>query len=118
MHTPKFILLIGICLVALIADIALGSVIIPIKEIYHALFVDNESIFFQIIVNHRLPKAITAILVGASLSVAGLLMQTLFRNPLAGPDVLGINSGASLGVALLTLGSSTLPFLAGMAMHK
>lgn len=113
MHTPKFILLIGICLVALIADIALGSVIIPIKEIYHALFVDNESIFFQIIVNHRLPKAITAILVGASLSVAGLLMQTLFRNPLAGPDVLGINSGASLGVALLTLGSSTLPFLAG-----
>lgn len=113
MYTPKFILLTCICLIALIADIALGSVIIPVKEIYHAIFVDNDSIFFQIIINHRLPKAMTAILVGASLSVAGLLMQTLFRNPLAGPDVLGINSGASLGVALLTLGSSTLPFLAG-----
>lgn len=56
-----------------------------------------------IIIDYRLPKTITAILVGSSLSVSGLLMQTLFRNPLAGPFVLGISSGASLGVALLLL---------------
>ena len=59
-----------------------------------------------IILNFRLPKAITAIMVGSGLSICGLLMQTLFRNPLAGPFVLGISSGASLGVALLILGSS------------
>jgi iron complex transport system permease protein len=59
-----------------------------------------------IVLNYRLPKAITAILVGSGLSLSGLLMQTLFRNPLAGPYVLGISSGASLGVALLLLGSS------------
>ena len=113
MHTTKFILLTGLCLIAFIADVALGSVIISVKEIYHALFVDQESIFFQIIINHRLPKALTAVLVGGSLSVAGLLMQTLFRNPLAGPDVLGINSGASLGVALLTLGGAAFPLIVG-----
>jgi iron complex transport system permease protein len=60
--------------------------------------------------NFRLPKAITAVFVGAGLSVAGLLMQTLFRNPMAGPYVLGITSGASLGVAILIMGSSFLPF--------
>ena len=113
MHTRKFILLAILCLIAFIADIALGSVTIAPKEIYHALFVDNQSIFYQIILNHRLPKAITALLIGSSLSVAGLLMQTLFRNPLAGPDVLGINSGASLGVALLTLGGASIPMLIG-----
>jgi iron complex transport system permease protein len=60
----------------------------------------------HIIQNYRLPKAITAILVGSGLGISGLLMQTLFRNPLAGPFVLGISSGASLGVALVVLGSS------------
>lgn len=59
----------------------------------------------------RLPKAITAILAGASLSVAGLIMQTLFRNPLAGPYTLGVSSGASLGVAFLTMCSTTLVML-------
>lgn len=61
-----------------------------------------------IVVHYRLPKAITAVLVGSGLAISGLLMQTLFRNPLAGPYVLGISSGASLGVALLILGSSVL----------
>ena len=61
-----------------------------------------------IILNYRLPKALTAILVGCGLAISGLLMQTLFRNPLAGPYVLGISSGASLGVAILILGSSIL----------
>lgn len=60
----------------------------------------------HIIQNYRLPKALTAILVGSGLGISGLLMQTLFRNPLAGPFVLGISSGASLGVALVILGSS------------
>lgn len=60
----------------------------------------------HIVINYRLPKAITAIIVGSGLGISGLLMQTLFRNPLAGPFVLGISSGASLGVALVILGSS------------
>lgn len=70
---------------------------------------DSDSVkdsWKYIIINYRLPKAITAILVGSGLSIGGLLMQTLFRNPLAGPYVLGISSGASLGVALLIMGSS------------
>ncbi|MBP5318745.1 MAG: iron ABC transporter permease [Paludibacteraceae bacterium] len=65
----------------------------------------------DIVTQIRLPKAITAILCGAGLSVAGLLMQTLFRNPLAGPYVLGISSGAGLGVALVVMGASFVPFL-------
>lgn len=68
----------------------------------------NKDTWNYIIINYRLPKALTAILVGSGLSIGGLLMQTLFRNPLAGPYVLGISSGASLGVALLILGSSII----------
>jgi iron complex transport system permease protein len=64
----------------------------------------------QIIMQLRLPKMITAILAGASLSVAGMMMQTLFRNPLAGPYILGVSSGASLGVALVTMCSTVLTF--------
>ncbi len=67
--------------------------------------IENDS-WQYIIHNYRLPKAVTAVLVGSGLGIAGLLMQTLFRNPLAGPFVLGITSGASLGVALVILGSS------------
>lgn len=62
-----------------------------------------------IILNYRLPKAITAILVGLGLSISGLLMQTLFRNPLAGPYVLGLSSGSSLGVAIIIMGATALP---------
>lgn len=69
-----------------------------------------------IIWNYRLPKAVTAILVGAGLSLSGLLMQTLFRNPLAGPFVLGISSGASLGAALLLMGSVGLGALFGLTL--
>src|SRR5690606_19968182 len=72
-----------------------------------SLFGTSEQESWQhIIQNCRLPEAITAILVGSGLGISGLLMQTLFRNPLAGPFVLGISSGASLGVALVILGSS------------
>lgn len=90
------------------ANISLGSVYIPIKDVYNSLIghaTEQES-WQHIIQNYRLPKAITAILVGSGLGISGLLMQTLFRNPLAGPFVLGISSGASLGVALVILGSS------------
>jgi iron complex transport system permease protein len=75
----------------------------------------SKSTWEYIIINYRLPKAITAILVGIGLSISGLLMQTLFRNPLAGPYVLGLSSGASLGVAFVVLGASVLPsFLSGL----
>lgn len=87
-------------------NISLGSVSIPIPDVFVGLFgsLENES-WQYIIQNYRLPKAFTAILVGSGLGISGLLMQTLFRNPLAGPFVLGISSGASLGVALVILGS-------------
>ncbi|WP_158844036.1 FecCD family ABC transporter permease [Algibacter sp. L1A34] len=88
-------------------NISLGSVSIPFKAIFNSLInsnVEHES-WQHIIINYRLPKAITAIIVGSGLGISGLLMQTLFRNPLAGPFVLGISSGASLGVAIVILGS-------------
>lgn len=88
-------------------NISLGSVSIPIEEVIKSFFgnIDNDA-WYYIIQNYRLPKAVTAVLVGSGLSISGLLMQTLFRNPLAGPFVLGITSGASLGVALVIMGSS------------
>ena len=69
----------------------------------------SKSTWEYIIINYRLPKAITVILVGIGLSTSGLMMQTLFRNPLADPYVLGLSSGASLGVAFVILGASLLP---------
>lgn len=93
-----------------VLNISLGSVEIPLKEVIKSLWyqqTEKES-WSYIILYYRLPKAITALLVGSGLAISGLLMQTLFRNPLAGPYVLGISSGASLGVALLILGSSIL----------
>lgn len=91
-------------------NISLGSVYIPIKQIFLSI-IDGDVVkdsWKTIVLNYRLPKAITAIIVGSGLSISGLLMQTLFRNPLAGPFVLGISSGASLGVAVLILGASFL----------
>ena len=103
------VLLIALLIISMI-NISLGSVYIPIKQILLTFIngeVDKES-WKTIVLNYRLPKMITAILVGSGLSISGLLMQTLFRNPLAGPFVLGISSGASLGVAILILGASFL----------
>lgn len=88
-------------------NIALGSIIIPFKEIISSLFGANAQDYInEIIWNYRIPKAFTAILAGMSLSVCGLQMQTLFKNPLADPYILGISSGAGFGVALLVLGLS------------
>jgi len=85
------------------------------KDVFNSLTGGHASkeTWHYIILNYRLPKAIAAILVGMGLSISGLLMQTLFRNPLAGPYVLGLSSGASLGVAIVILGAALLPpFLA------
>lgn len=89
-------------------NISLGSASIPISGIWDSIF-DAESVkksWRYIVIDYRIPKAITAILVGAGLGISGLLMQTLFKNPLAGPYVLGLSSGASLGVAIVILGAS------------
>ncbi|MBF2064885.1 MAG: iron ABC transporter permease [Calothrix sp. C42_A2020_038] len=101
----SFVLLIALLILAFLLDIALGSVQIPIAEVVKVLFGgDAEKVSWtNIIFKFRLPKAITATLAGAALGVSGLQMQTIFRNPLAGPFVLGISSGASLGVALVVL---------------
>lgn len=90
--------------------LSLGSVDIPREEIITVLTGGEASklAWQKIIWNFRLPKAITAALAGAALGVSGLQMQTFFRNPLAGPFVLGINSGASLGVALIVLSTGTI----------
>ena len=116
-HITLFALL-GIALIVLfLANISLGSVKIPLHDVLLSLTGDEASktSWHYIIINYRLPKAITALLAGIGLSIGGLLMQTLFRNPLAGPDVLGLNSGASLGVAFIILASGILPVaLAGI----
>lgn len=80
---------------------------IPLKDILASIFGGevSKASWDYIIIDYRLPKAITAVLVGSGLAISGLLMQTLFRNPLAGPFVLGLSSGASLGVAVLILGA-------------
>lgn len=103
------------------ASISLGSVHIPFKDVYASLSGNQASkpAWEYIIINYRLPKAITAVLVGTGLSISGLLMQTLFRNPLAGPYVLGLSSGASLGVAFVILGAGFLPsFLRTIALSS
>lgn len=114
----KSAILLGILLVLVwFININLGSIHIPMKELIHILTnspVEKES-WKYIVLNYRIPKSITAILVGSGLGVSGLLMQTLFRNPLAGPFVLGISSGASLGVATLILGSTFLGGLFGLS---
>jgi iron complex transport system permease protein len=100
------ILLLGIFLL----DLSLGSVKIPLSNIVGMLLgrEPEQSSWMKILHMFRLPKSITAILAGGALAVSGLQMQTLFRNPLAGPFVLGINAGASLGVALIVLWSGTV----------
>lgn len=93
-----------------LADLVWGSIHISLSEIVDVFFRKGaEGINSEILLNFRLPKAITAVLAGASLSVAGLMMQTLFRNSLADPYILGVSSGASLGVALVMMAASVLP---------
>jgi iron complex transport system permease protein len=106
-YTTTFLGL-GLVLIAMFfLNISLGSVSIPPGEIVSTLTGNGASktTWEYILIDYRLPKAITAMIAGGGLAVSGLLMQTLFRNPLAGPFVLGLSSGASLGVAFLILGA-------------
>jgi iron complex transport system permease protein len=89
--------------ILLMADVAWGSISIPLDHVFSSLFGQESSTFSEIIWQFRLPKTITCILAGAALATGGVMMQSLFRNPLAGPDVLGLSSGASLAVALVLL---------------
>ena len=112
-HTILFLILTLGMLFLLVLNISLGSVSIPFKDVFKSLLGESASkeTWNYIILNYRLPKAITAILAGMGLSISGLLMQTLFRNPLAGPYVLGLSSGSSLGVALVIMGAVLIPAL-------
>ena len=100
--------------VLFLVNIFFGSVHIDFADVLSSLLGRNgDAMVNFIVIDSRLPQSVTALLVGASLAVAGLLLQTALHNPLAGPSVLGISGGASLGVALVTLGASWLgvPFL-------
>ena len=92
-------------LLLFVANIFYGSIDIPAAEVWRTLVgqAGDESVWRTVVLDVRLPQAFTALLAGAAMSVAGLLLQTLFNNPLAGPEVLGINSGAGLGVAFVML---------------
>ncbi|MEL6525075.1 MAG: iron chelate uptake ABC transporter family permease subunit, partial [Chloroflexota bacterium] len=119
---PALLLVLVVALFAVfLMSISLGSVDIPLSQILIVLTggeADRTS-WTNIILKFRLPKATTAMLAGSALGVSGLLMQTFFRNPLAGPFVLGISSGASLGVALVVLGAGTVggALLAGFGLQ-
>ena len=98
-------------------NLVLGSVSIPLRSVWNILWgTGDESVIWQnIIWKSRVPQALTALVAGAGLSVSGLQMQTVFHNPLAGPSVLGISSGASMGVAFVVLLSGSL---GGIALSK
>ena len=121
-HTRCFLLLALALLLLATLDLFFGSAEIPPGEVVQLLLGSSspaiEPSWVIIVRELRLPKVIVAMLAGAALAVAGLLLQTLFRNPLAGPDVLGISAGASLGVALvvLWLGSGEASWLSGLGL--
>ena len=107
--TILFVILSLLLVILFVLDLLIGSVHIPLRDILGALFGgDVDASTRLIVLDIRLIKAIVAVLAGIALSVSGLQMQTLFRNPLAGPYVLGISSGASLGVAIFILGMPLL----------
>lgn len=113
LYITLFVLLAVLSLVVAFGDLLLGTTSIPLSEVWAVLVGNSENAnYIKIITELRLPKIIVALLSGMALSASGLQMQTMFRNPLAGPYVLGINSGASLGVALFTL---ALPMLGGLS---
>ena len=104
--TTYCILLVVLIALLFVLNILVGSVSIPAEDVVRILLGDNENIkpsWQFIILQSRLPQALTALLAGSALAVSGLMLQTAFRNPLAGPSIFGINSGAGLGVALVML---------------
>ena len=116
MKAPKFVILLIAIALLLIVNLLIGTVKIPIADVCRILGGggDNE-IWTNIIFSSRLPQALTAIVAGAGLAVSGLQMQTVFRNPLAGPSVLGISNGSALGVAFVVLLSGRI---GGVALSR
>ena len=117
-----FIALFLLLLLLALLDVCSGSIwISPLSTLNSQLSTLNSqlsTLHSQLLLHLRLPKMLTAILAGASLSVAGLMMQTLFRNPLAGPYILGVSSGASLGVARVTMVTTILPLAFSLSPHS
>lgn len=105
MTTIKFIVTGVVTLLLFVLNLYIGSVDIPVPVVNDILFNggDPDGPLRFIVIGSRLPQALTALLAGAALTVSGLMLQTAFRNPLAGPSILGITSGASLGVAFVIL---------------
>jgi iron complex transport system permease protein len=121
-QTVSFLFLVSLIIALFVLNLLLGTVRIPFGDVLSILLsppVTGEagvaSIFSNIIWSSRVPQALTALMAGAGLAVSGLQMQTVFRNPLAGPSVLGISNGASLGVALVVLMSGSL---GGVALSR
>lgn len=108
-----FILLIVLLVISFLGDVLIGSEFISISQFVDYLFgkMSETDVNKVILTEFRIPKALTAVLTGAALSVSGLLMQTVFRNPLAGPYILGVSSGAGLGVALVVLAGISVSFI-------
>lgn len=122
MNKPIIILLVAFVITFLL-DVMFGSVLIPLEGLWSILWGEPVShpAWERIVVNYRLPRAVTGVLAGSGLGLSGLYMQTFFRNPLAGPYVLGISAGASLGVALVVFGESLwlifgIQFMSGFSM--
>lgn len=113
---PKFVLLLAVIIVFFVLNLLLGSVHIPLGDVLRILTgaestgtsAEEWTVWSNIIWSSRVPQTLTATVAGAGLAVSGLQMQTVFRNPLAGPSVLGISNGASLGVAFVVLLSGSL----------
>ena len=103
-------LLAALCAVLFVVDISIGSVSIPFSEVVATLMGNGSEEMQSIVIDIRLVRTVVALLAGVALSVSGLQMQVLFRNPLAGPYVLGVSAGASLGVALFVMGVPLLGF--------
>ena len=114
---PLMLLIVVFILIFFLLNLLLGSVHIPLRSVWNILWGlgDESTVWQNIIWKSRVPQATIALVAGAGLSVSGLQMQTVFRNPLAGPSVLGISSGASLGVAFVVLLSGTM---GGVALSK
>lgn len=110
--TSWLIIFFAMVILLFLANLWYGSVLIPWQEILQILTGsgDIKEVNQVIVLDYRLPQAITAMAVGVALGVAGLILQTVFRNPLAGPSVLGVSSGASLGVALVVFAGSMYQF--------
>ena len=116
MSVSKFIVLLVAIVVLLVVNLLLGTVKIPLVEVCRILCgADGSEVFSNIIYQARLPQALTAVFAGGGLAVSGLQMQTVFRNPLAGPSVLGISNGSALGVAFVVLLSGRL---GGVALSR